>query len=49
VDSVNFEEHFVFGFEEGLRNDLGDDLFGLFEVKLKQVKNSVETVWVGER
>ncbi len=49
VDSVNFKEHFVFGFEEGFRNDLGDDLFGLFEVKLKQVKNSVETVWVGER
>lgn len=49
VDSVNFEEHFVFGFEEGFRNDLGQDLFGLIEVKLKQVKNSVEAVWVGER
>lgn len=49
MDSVNFEEHFVFGFEEGFRNDLGQDLFGLFQVQLKQVENSVETVWVGER
>ncbi len=49
MDSVNFKKHFVFCFEQGFRNDLGQDLFGLFEVKLKEIENSVEAVWVGER
>lgn len=49
VNPVNFEQHFVFSFEQSFGYDLGQDFFGLLQVELKQVENSVETVGVGER
>lgn len=49
MKSVNFEEHFVFGFEQDFGNNLSQNFFGLFSVDFKKIENGVETVRVGKR
>ena len=46
MDSIDFEKHFVFGFEQNFRNNLCDNILGLFKIQLEQVKDCVKTVWV---
>ena len=46
MDSINFEKHFVFSFEQNFRNNLCDNIFGLFKIQLEQVENSIKTVWI---